>query len=282
MPSDAPLSPCGRLVRRHDPDRYLLSLLAPDDRREALFALYAFNLQVAMVREVVSQPLIGQMRLQWWRDAIDEAAAGRPRRHEVVTPLAEAMARHDLSKDTLLQVVDGREPDLDEHGPADQATFRQYCHDTAVPLADLALACLDAATPEALSAAREAAMAYAMIGLVRAVPFQARSRRFPLPRDRAEALAVDFGRVYEMKPDQGLSGLARQIADEAGSCLAAARSRRRSVPKAALPALLTARLADGHRRRLARAGFDPFHPLVSRPNPRQSWSLAWAARRVRY
>lgn len=282
MPSDARLSPCGRLVRRHDPDRYLLSLLAPDDRREALFALYAFNLQLAMVREVVSQPLIGQMRLQWWRDAIEEAAAGRPRRHEVVTPLAEAMARYDLSKDTLLRVVDGREADLDEHGPADQAAFRRYCHDTAVPLADLALACLDAGTPESSAAAGEAALAYAMIGLVRAVPFQARSRRFPLPRDGAEALAVDFGQVYEMKPDAGLNRLARQVADEAGSLLAAARSRRRSVPKAALPVLLAARLADDHLRRLARVGFDPFHPLVSRRNPRQSWGLAWAALRGRY
>ena len=282
MPGDERLSPCGRLVRRHDPDRYLLALLAPDDRREALFALYAFNQQVAMVREVVSQPMLGEMRLQWWRDAIEEAAAGRARRHEVVTPLAEAMTRHGLSTDMLLQVVDGREADLDEQGPADDRAFRQYCQDTSAPLATLSLTCLDALTPEACAAAREAAAAYAMVGLVRAVPFQARSRRFPLPRDRAQSQSVDFGRVYELKPDAGLCRLARQITDEARSYLGAARARRRQVPKAALPVLLTARLADGHLRRLARAGFDPFHPLVSRASPRQSWGLAWAALRGRY
>lgn len=281
MPGDR-LSACGRLVRQHDRDRYLLSLLAPDDRRDALFALYAFNQQVAMVREVVSEPLVGQMRLQWWRDAIAEAAEGRPRRHEVVAPLAEAMARFGLSKDTLVQVVDGREPDLDAQGPADQAAFRQYCQDTTAPLSDLALTCLDALTPEACAAAREAASAYAMVGLVRAVPFQARARRFPLPRDRAEDLGVDFGQIYELRSDAALCTLARQIADEAKSLLGAARARHPLVPKTARPVLLIARLADGHLDRLARASYDPFHPLVPQPSPRQSWGLAWSALRGRY
>ena len=73
-----------------------------------------------------------------------------------------------------------------------------------------------------------------------------------------------------------------KIAGEAAACLAAARARRPSVPKAALSMLMTARLADGHLRRLTRAGYDPFHPLVSRRSPRQSWGLAWAALRGRY
>ena len=119
-----------------------------------------------------------------------------------------------------------------------------------------------------------------MAGLIRAVPFQARSRRFPLPRDAADA--VDFGRVYDLKPDPGLCRVAREVADQAQSGLAAARSRRRGVPKQALPVLRIARLADGHLARLARAGHDPFHPLVARADPRRSWKLAWSALRARY
>src|SRR3954465_7509110 len=85
------LSAVAAIVRRHDRDRYQTALFAPADRREALFALYAFNHEVARVREAVTTPMLGQIRLQWWREIIDAAYAGTPaRRHEVATPLVAA------------------------------------------------------------------------------------------------------------------------------------------------------------------------------------------------
>ncbi len=81
----AGLSPSAAIVRRHDRDRYQTALFAPSDRREALFALYAFNYEVARVRESVTQPMLGRIRLQWWREVVDAAYAGAPaRRHEIV------------------------------------------------------------------------------------------------------------------------------------------------------------------------------------------------------
>src|SRR5271156_3271915 len=81
------LSPVGALVRRHDRDRFQTALFAPAARREALFALYAFNYEIARVRESVREPMLGQIRLQWWREAIDAAYAGAAsRRHEVAGP----------------------------------------------------------------------------------------------------------------------------------------------------------------------------------------------------
>ena len=68
--SEAALSYCGQEVRKYDKDRFLTALFAPADRREALFALYAFNLEIAKTREVVTEPVLGQIRLQWWYDAI--------------------------------------------------------------------------------------------------------------------------------------------------------------------------------------------------------------------
>src|SRR3546814_269270 len=65
------LSPCAAELRRHDPDRFLTGLFAPGERREALFALYTFNLEVARSREMVREPMLGRMRLQWWRETID-------------------------------------------------------------------------------------------------------------------------------------------------------------------------------------------------------------------
>src|ERR1700721_1302405 len=86
-------------VRRYDRDRFLATLFAPASLRPDLWALLAFNLETARVREVVSQPILGQIRLQWWRDAIEEIYDGKPaRRHEVATPLAETIKRHGLSR----------------------------------------------------------------------------------------------------------------------------------------------------------------------------------------
>jgi len=94
--SDAALSYCGQEVRKYDNDRFLTCLFAPADRREALFALYAFNLEIAKTREVVTEPILGQIRLQWWHDSIGEVYEGGGRRHEVLQPLADAIRRFDL------------------------------------------------------------------------------------------------------------------------------------------------------------------------------------------
>src|SRR5690349_19421999 len=80
------------LVRRHDRDRYQTALFAPADRREALLALYAFNYEIARVRETVTQPMLGQIRLQWWREVLDTAYAGTPpRNHSVAIALTAAI-----------------------------------------------------------------------------------------------------------------------------------------------------------------------------------------------
>src|SRR5258706_7401227 len=78
------LSPVAALVRRHDRDRYQTVLFAPAARREALFALYAFNYEIARVRESVTEPMLGQIRLQWWRANIAAASEGSPVRHHPV------------------------------------------------------------------------------------------------------------------------------------------------------------------------------------------------------
>ncbi len=92
-PREAAVAPAGSLaefVRRHDPDRFLCSLFAPRERRDALFALVAFNPELARAREAARNPMVALMRLQWWRDAVEEAAARKPpRRHEVAEPLAQ-------------------------------------------------------------------------------------------------------------------------------------------------------------------------------------------------
>src|SRR5438105_12411155 len=101
------------LVRRHDRDRYQTALFAPAGRREALLALYAFNYEIARVRETVTQPMLGQIRLQWWREVLDAAYAGAPpRQHPVVLPLSAAIRELALSRGYFDRLIGSRERDL--------------------------------------------------------------------------------------------------------------------------------------------------------------------------
>src|SRR5512134_2813208 len=112
------LSDCAALVRRVDYDRYLAALFAPAAARERLFALYAFNHEIAKVRETVSEPMLGQIRLQWWREAIASIYDGKPRPHAVVDALAEAVAERHPPRAGFEALIDAREFDLAGRAPA--------------------------------------------------------------------------------------------------------------------------------------------------------------------
>src|SRR5215218_215635 len=126
------LSAVAAIVRRHDRDRYQTALFAPAERREALFAISAFNYEVARVRETVTQPMLGQIRLQWWREVIEAAYSGGPaRRQEVVQPLVAAIAEFGLSRGFFDRIIDTRERDLADTPPADLTALIDYAEGTS-------------------------------------------------------------------------------------------------------------------------------------------------------
>ncbi len=270
------LSYCAREVRRHDNDRFLTALFAPADRREDLFALYAFNLEVAKTREVVSEATLGLIRLQWWRESVEGVYAGQPRRHEVVQPLAAAVARHGLDRALLDRLIDAREADLEEGGQGSLDCLTNYADATGTPLVRLALRVLGVAEPLAHEVARHVAIAWALTGIVRAVPFHARNQWVMLPADLMAAEGVTETALFQGKPEPGLTRVAKAVADRAREHLAKARALRRSVPKTALPALLPATLADLYLGALAKAEHDPFAPRMLMPHPFRQARLAWA------
>src|SRR5215207_6502960 len=107
------VSSLGGFVRAHDRDRFQTALFAPAERREALFALYAFNYEVARVRESVTQPMLGQIRLQWWREVVAASYAGAPaRQHVVAGPLAALIAEIAPAREHFERIIDTRERDL--------------------------------------------------------------------------------------------------------------------------------------------------------------------------
>src|SRR5262249_24558695 len=174
---------CAELLRKQDPDRYLTALFAPAERREALFALYAFNLEIARTREAISEPMMGLIRLQWWRDALAEIGQGRVRAHEVVRPLAAAIEAHKLSPALFERLIAARERDLDAEPPADLASLVAYARDSSGALVELALELLGRPSPDLYEAGQATGVARSLMGLLRAVPFHAGRRRVYLPAD---------------------------------------------------------------------------------------------------
>ena len=276
------LSPVAALVRQYDRDRYQTALFAPTAEREALFALYAFNFEIARVRESVREPMLGRIRLQWWREAIDAAYGGAaPRRHEVVEPLAAAIRERGLSREHFDQLIDTRERDLDDASPQTLRALEDYAEGTSARLIRLALEALAAATPQAEAAAIEIGIAYALIGLIRAMPVHARLGRLMIPDDVAAEAGLDPADYTALRATPTLRRAVELVARAAARRLDAGRAMRPDLPRAALPALLPARIAATALDRLERAGFDPFSG-AGEGDPLQSWRLAFAAMTGRF
>ncbi|WP_159460363.1 phytoene/squalene synthase family protein [Tistlia consotensis] len=279
MPTTPRLSYCADLARRRDPDRYAAALFAPSARREALFALIAFNHEIAKTAEVVSEPLLGEIRLTWWQEALGELYDGRPRRHEVVEALAGAVAAHALPRALLERLVEARSADLDAEPPADLDGLERYCAETSATLLELQLAVLGAEGADWQEAARRAArqvgIAWALIGLVRALPFHAGRRRLLLPADHLAAAGVTPRQVFAFERSEALSGVVMRLAKRAAERLDEARPAVAALPKLARAPLLVGALARRYLERLERAGYDPFDPAVAADLPQRAWILAW-------
>jgi 15-cis-phytoene synthase len=152
----AALSRVGEIVRTHDPDRFFTSLFAPADKRGTLWTLYAFNHEIARAREVVREPAMALIRLQWWREVIE----GARRRHEVAEPLRAALDAGDLLEADLDAMIEGRESEA-PHGVLEWA---EYVRATAGALAVAAGRALGATEVEGL---RAFGAAYGASGVLR-------------------------------------------------------------------------------------------------------------------
>jgi len=278
----ASLSYCARQAQAHDNDRFVCALFAPVGAREALFALLAFNDEIARIRESVREPLLGEIRLQWWRDALDGIFAGTPPRQEVAMALAAAIARHALPRAPFDRLLDARGRDLYDEEPETRADLLAYVDATAGTLAELELRVLGADDGASRAAARAVAAAFALAGLLRALPHHARAGRLYLPKDAMDRAGLGRRAVLELKRGPALELVCREIAGEARKSLAAGRDLRGRVARGALPVLLAGVLAGIHLDRLARAGHDPFAPELARAGRPGRLRLILAAWRGRY
>ncbi len=265
-----------QLVRRADPDRYLAALFAPADKRPLLLALYAFNVEIARVADTGREPMMGEIRLEWWRETLAGARQGMPRNHDVARALTELFLTVRLPAEPFEAMLAARAFDSTSEAFPDRPAAEAYCDATSGNLMRLAARILGG---EADAAARHAGIAYALAGILRSLPHHAARHKLYLPLDLLAVLKLTPQEFFHGGDRQKTKAAVNQMALWAEEHRQKARALR--IPAALLPALLPASLVPLFLRRVTRRNADPLMRTAEVPIHRRQMRLLAAAMRGR-
>lgn len=270
---------CGELLREQDRDRYWADLFARSGPRRHLFALHAFSSEIARVREAVSSPMPGEIRLQWWRDAIMGDARGDVASHPVASALIDTIDRFSLPRQAFIDLIDARVFDLYDDPMPSLADLEGYLGETSSALFRLgSLVLAEGRDPGFADAAGHAGLAYGLAGLLRALPWHARHGRLFLPKDILERNGATREAILAGRGGPGLLASVREVAAIAERHLHEATSLLASLPKPLRPAFLPLALVPGYLKQIA-SDADPLAPPAERSPLRSLWRLWRASRR---
>lgn len=268
------------LIRDNDQDRFFAILFAPADKRPHLFALYAFNLEIARIREAVSDPMLGEIRLQWWRDALQGEARGDVRANPVAAALDAAIVRFRLPRSAFVDLIDARVFDLYDDPMPSIADLEGYCGETSSVLIRLAsLIMAEGEDPGAADAAGHAGVAYGITGLLRAFPWHARRGQVYVPGDVLARHGVTREDIVSGHGGPGLLSALDDMREVARKHLDRARGLHDTIPASIAPAFLPAALVPGYLRRMSRRDYGPFRTVADLPQWEKLARLWWAAKR---
>ena len=262
-------------IKAGDQDRYWAALLSPEPVRSHLLALYAFHLEIAQIPEHVSEPQLGEIRLEWWREALNLALTGGSGDHPVLKPLAAAAASHALSPTLLEGMIDARSFDLAREPVPDFAALRNYLLATAGAVFHLG-AQIAGAPDGAPEASEHAAIAHGLTGLMRALPYHAANGQILLPGDLLAKHGLHPQILLDGEDNQDLRAALRDLRQNASDALDAARVSLRALPAPALTPFLPLALVPPFLKVL---GAPRHHPLrdIAHINPLLRYGLIWRA-----
>ena len=264
---------CAQLVREADRDRFIASLFAPAENRGALYALYAFNIEIARVREVADQALAGEIRLQWWSDVIAGERAGEARANPVAAALLGVMERHELPPVRLITMIEARRFDLYDEPMRDLAQLETYARQTSSALFALAVQILAGVDADAVCT--PAGVAYTVTGLLRALPLHIARRQFYLPAALLDEYGANLHDLAAGRSSPSLDVALGELRAFARRNLDKTREQMAQLPQPAIPALLPLALVGPSLDRLEKS--PPFQPAEI-PLWRRQW-LIWRAAR---
>lgn len=278
---------CAALVRDHDFDRYAATLFVGAEPRRALLALAAFNVEITRIPELVTQPLAGEIRLQWWSDLLDGTAHGGVAGNPVAAELIWAIGAYRLPTAPLSRLIEARHFDLYNDPMPDLAALQDYLDATVAGLLHLGATILavDAGNEERVGgtnvahAAHHAAVVIGMTRLIAALPRHASRRQLFLPQQAFAEAGCRIDELFAGTVTPTLRAAIKALVGAARAHRAQALQELRGVPRALRPALLPLALAG---RDLDQFDRPEFEPLMPQPRSRLAtlWTL-WRASRSR-
>ena len=218
--TDTDITFCGREIRSSDPDRFRISMFEPSGLRSHIWAILAFNQEIAKTREVVTETQIGHIRLQWWRERIAELYQkqyGPWQNNKILKDLYEAIHNFNLTKDHFDKLIYAREFDLEDVPPADMNGLINYADYTTAPLIKLITEIEEKEVDSEYI--RNLSIGYALTGILRALPVFLSQSRVMLPEELLTASGIRIGHLVRGKQLGELSYIIKMIADEAGTRL---------------------------------------------------------------
>jgi 15-cis-phytoene synthase len=270
---------CEALLRAADRDRFLATLFAPAEHRDALFALYAFNVEITRVREAAREPLAGEIRLQWWSDVLGGAGRGEVAAYPEAAALLESIARYRLPVGRLDALIAARRFDLYDEPMATLADLEVYADSASSGLIALAAqVLLRGSEPDIGALCHHAGVAHAIAGLLKAFPVHAGRGQLFLPLEVLQRHGASRQDVAGGRATPQLRAALAELRQRARHHLREAQELLAAAPPAVLPALLPVVLAAPTLARMERRDYDPFVPVEIAPWRRQ-WLIWRAARR---
>jgi phytoene synthase len=268
---------CADLVRAHDFERYASTLFVSADSRRALLALYAFNVEISRVRDQVSQPLPGEIRLQWWTDMLAGAGHGGVEGNPVAAEVLLATRTYGLPVERLSRLVDEHQFDLYNDPMPSMAALEAYVHDTSSALFALGARIMGRQSEETDHLARHAGLAQGFARVIATLPIDASRRQLFVPVQVLESHGSGIEEVFAGRETPQLRAALDQLIGEARAHLKTAFELLPSAPPEVRPLFLPLALVRRDLARMSRADSDPFTPRVT-SRLRTLWTLWRAAR----
>lgn len=262
------------LVRSHDRDRFAAILYAREDRREALFALAAFDIELMRIPGLVSEPMPGEIRLQWWRDVLEGGASVAGAGNPVAEGLGAAIDRYGLPVATLMNMIEARTFDLYCDPMPSQADLEGYCGETSAAQIQLSVLILDAESAvDYAEASGHAGCALGIARILLSLPHQRRNGQCYIPQEMLAAAGLqpaDFA--------TGEAGPAHRGAVDAMIALGRQHyaefvKRASEISSKARPAYLPVAAAPHVFKAIEKAGLPAFEISPSVPPLKRQWAM---------
>jgi 15-cis-phytoene synthase len=265
---------CDALVKRHDPDRHVAAMFAPADRRPHLHALQAFSLEIAGIRGLVKEALPGEVRLQWWRDALNGERAEEAASHPVALAVLDTIKLNKLPVEALQNLIDARVADLYDDQPADWTALEGYCGETSSALFQLATIILAKGENPGLSeVAGHAGVAYALTGLLRALPWHSRRGQVMLPKSLTDAVGLDREDIVSGSDSGQLRAALAEVRSRAREHLNHVQRLKPGIPPEIRSAFLPLASVPGYLNAMDQRGYKPFGTIIEVAHWLRVWRM---------